>query len=151
MGVDWRFPLDQAWSSLTFQGAGYRWNLDPVAALCRAERTARAYRCLFLRQAGGRPGHIFNFGAWNFARNAGGNVRALVNLLENKRSYSAGAAHELYAMSGPNQLSCSCPRQPRVACRYPEFMKHITGGRPVSEAVMKKKSHIAIRSSENLP
>jgi len=49
MGVDWRFPLDQAWSSLKFQGA-VQGNLDPVLLFagqkelrtpCRAVRLVR--------------------------------------------------------------------------------------------------------------
>src|SRR6201992_41136 len=60
IGVDWRFPMDQAWSSLKFQGA-VQGNLDPVLLFAR-QKELRARAEMILRQAGGRPGHIFNLG-----------------------------------------------------------------------------------------
>jgi uroporphyrinogen decarboxylase len=60
MGVDWRFPLDQAWRSLDFQGA-VQGNLDPVL-LFAEPKELRLRTDALLRQAAGRPGHIFNLG-----------------------------------------------------------------------------------------
>ena len=60
IGVDWRIPLDDAWrilgENLALQG-----NLDP-AVLLSAPDEIRRRAAVVLRQAGGRPGHIFNLG-----------------------------------------------------------------------------------------
>jgi len=141
MGVDWRFPLDQAWSSLKFQGA-VQGNLDPVL-LFAGQKELRARTDAILRQAGGRPGHIFNLGHGILPETPVENVRALVNFVrELSAAYSAERPHELYAMSGPKSaillLAHGSPESP---ADIPEFMKHITGGRPVSEAVMKEITH----------
>jgi uroporphyrinogen decarboxylase len=59
-GVDWRLPLDDAWSrvgpDLPIQG-----NLDP-ALLLSDEEAVRLGTSRVLEEAGGRPGHIFNLG-----------------------------------------------------------------------------------------
>ena len=59
VSVDWRAPLDEAWSAIgdrAIQG-----NLDPV--VCLAPWDIVADRALdVLRRAGGRPGHVFNLG-----------------------------------------------------------------------------------------
>lgn len=60
IGIDWQTPLDWAWSLLGHQVA-VQGNLDPVAFYApEAELDKRVER--ILRQAGGRPGHIFNLG-----------------------------------------------------------------------------------------
>lgn len=60
IGVDWRQPLDEAWTlvgpDLALQG-----NLDPTALLGPRERMFRAADDV-LRRAAGRNGHIFNLG-----------------------------------------------------------------------------------------
>src|SRR5246127_1514176 len=56
MGVDWRFPIDQAWSSLNHRTA-VQGNLDPVL-LFAGQKELRSRTDAILRQAGGRPGHI---------------------------------------------------------------------------------------------
>jgi uroporphyrinogen decarboxylase len=90
MGVDWRFPLDQAWSSLNFKGA-VQGNLDPVLLFAR-QKELRARTDAILRQAGGRPGHIFNLGHGILPETPVENVRALVDFVrELSATYSAGA------------------------------------------------------------
>ncbi|HEY5030163.1 MAG TPA: uroporphyrinogen decarboxylase family protein, partial [Candidatus Angelobacter sp.] len=90
MGVDWRFPLDQAWSSLKFQGA-VQGNLDPVM-LFAGQKELRARTDAILRQAAGRPGHIFNLGHGILPETPVENVRALVDFVrELSPSYSVGA------------------------------------------------------------
>ncbi|MFO0957608.1 MAG: uroporphyrinogen decarboxylase [Isosphaeraceae bacterium] len=60
IGLDWRVRLDEAWDRLG-PGVAVQGNLDPVALLApREELFAQADR--ILREAGGRPGHIFNLG-----------------------------------------------------------------------------------------
>ncbi|OLC52347.1 MAG: uroporphyrinogen decarboxylase [Chloroflexi bacterium 13_1_40CM_4_68_4] len=59
VSVDWRVPLDVAWSAIgdrAIQG-----NLDP--AVCLSPWPVVEERALdVLRRAGGRPGHVFNLG-----------------------------------------------------------------------------------------
>jgi uroporphyrinogen decarboxylase len=92
MGVDWRFPLDQAWRSLDFQG-GVQGNLDPVL-LFATQKELRERAGAILQQAAGRPGHIFNLGHGILPETPVENVRALVNFVrELSPKYSiAGAA-----------------------------------------------------------
>ena len=60
IGVDWRIPLDAAWERIGADKA-VQGNLDPTLLLGPVERLlAGAERVL--RQAAGRPGHIFNLG-----------------------------------------------------------------------------------------
>ncbi|MCC6125646.1 MAG: uroporphyrinogen decarboxylase [Pirellulales bacterium] len=59
-GVDWRIPLDDAWRILG-EDAAVQGNLDP-AVLLGAPDDIRRRAAAVLRQAGGRPGHIFNLG-----------------------------------------------------------------------------------------
>jgi uroporphyrinogen decarboxylase len=79
IGVDWRFPLDQAWKSLNHQGA-VQGNLDPVL-LFADQKELRARTDLVLKQAGGRPGHIFNLGHGILPETPVDNVRALVGFV----------------------------------------------------------------------
>ncbi|MGE5322422.1 MAG: uroporphyrinogen decarboxylase [Actinomycetota bacterium] len=89
IGVDWRIPLDQAWSSLDHRGA-VQGNLDPVLLFAdRGELRKRADA--ILRQAGGRPGHIFNLGHGILPETPVDNVRALVDFVrELSVKYSGG-------------------------------------------------------------
>jgi uroporphyrinogen decarboxylase len=88
MGVDWRFPLDDAWKSLNHQGA-VQGNLDPVL-LFAGQQELRARTEMILKQAGGRPGHIFNLGHGILPETPVENVRALVTFVrELSAKYSA--------------------------------------------------------------
>jgi uroporphyrinogen decarboxylase len=60
MGVDWRIPLDDAWSRIG-PGLAIQGNLDP-AALFAPRSVLDAHASDVLGRAGGRPGHIFNLG-----------------------------------------------------------------------------------------
>jgi uroporphyrinogen decarboxylase len=79
IGVDWRFPLDHAWSSLNYQGA-VQGNMDPVL-LFAEQAEIRKRTDLILKQAGGRPGHIFNLGHGILPETPVDNVRALVDFV----------------------------------------------------------------------
>ncbi|HVX14772.1 MAG TPA: uroporphyrinogen decarboxylase [Pirellulales bacterium] len=76
IGVDWRLRLDDAWRAIgerAIQG-----NLDPLVLLAdRAEIRRRALD--LLRQADGRPGHIFNLGHGILPQTPVDNVIALVD------------------------------------------------------------------------
>jgi uroporphyrinogen decarboxylase len=60
LGVDWRVNLDEAWGRIGFDAA-IQGNLDPVALFAPAVEIERKIEEV-LKQAGGRPGHIFNLG-----------------------------------------------------------------------------------------
>lgn len=88
IGVDWRFPLDQAWQSLNFQGA-VQGNLDPVL-LFADQQELRKRTHNILGKAGGRPGHIFNLGHGILPDTPVENVRALVNLVRDLSAKYSG-------------------------------------------------------------
>jgi uroporphyrinogen decarboxylase len=80
IGLDWRIPLDEGWSSIGCRGA-VQGNLDPVLLFadwselkCRTED--------ILRRAGGRPGHIFNLGHGILPETPVENVRALAKFVQ---------------------------------------------------------------------
>jgi uroporphyrinogen decarboxylase len=60
MGVDWRTPLDQAFARVG-QTRAIQGNMDPLFLLAPREIALAGVRDV-LRQAAGRPGHIFNLG-----------------------------------------------------------------------------------------
>jgi uroporphyrinogen decarboxylase len=60
IGIDWRIPLDQAWQNMGYQPA-VQGNLDPVALFAGWEELRQRAETI-LKQANGRPGHIFNLG-----------------------------------------------------------------------------------------
>lgn len=60
IGVDWRIPLDEAWSLIGHDRA-VQGNLDPVALYGPLGEIERRVEDI-LRRAGGRNGHIFNLG-----------------------------------------------------------------------------------------
>jgi uroporphyrinogen decarboxylase len=60
LGLDWQTPLPWGWNRLEY-GVGVQGNLDPIALFApEAELDKRVQG--ILRQAAGRPGHIFNLG-----------------------------------------------------------------------------------------
>jgi uroporphyrinogen decarboxylase len=91
IGVDWRVPLDQAWSGLSFRGA-VQGNLDPVLLFAEQEELKKRTDAV-LRQAGGRPGHIFNLGHGILPETPVDNVRALVDFVrELSLKYARGTS-----------------------------------------------------------
>lgn len=60
LGLDWRTPLGEAWGSLDYACA-VQGNLDPITLFAEPELIRERVKSI-LRQAGGRPGHIFNLG-----------------------------------------------------------------------------------------
>lgn len=79
IGLDWRISLDEAWARLG-EGVAVQGNLDPVTLLApRAVLEQRAADVL--RQAAGRPGHIFNLGHGVLPQTPVENVAALVEFV----------------------------------------------------------------------
>ena len=60
IGLDWRVRLDEAWQRVGHDVA-VMGNLDPVA-LFASQDALRSQAKRILKQAGGRPGHVFNLG-----------------------------------------------------------------------------------------
>jgi uroporphyrinogen decarboxylase len=79
IGLDWQTPLDWGWKRLEHQVA-VQGNLDPTVLFApQAELERRVVR--ILRQAGGRPGHIFNLGHGILPETPVENVKRVVDLV----------------------------------------------------------------------
>jgi uroporphyrinogen decarboxylase len=79
IGLDWRAPLDWGWKVLG-QEVAVQGNLDPVALLAPRPERERRVRAI-LRQAAGRPGHIFNLGHGILPDTPVDNVKAVVEMV----------------------------------------------------------------------
>jgi uroporphyrinogen decarboxylase len=80
IGVDWRIPLDNAWSLIGGRGA-VQGNLDPVVLFADwGQIETRAHE--ILERAAGRPGHIFNLGHGILPETPVENVKALVKYVQ---------------------------------------------------------------------
>jgi uroporphyrinogen decarboxylase len=79
IGLDWRTPLDWAWDQLGPEVA-VQGNLDPVALFAPRPELERRVQAI-LRQAGGRPGHIFNLGHGILPETPVDNVKAVVEMV----------------------------------------------------------------------
>lgn len=80
IGLDWRVELDEAWARLGPQAA-IQGNLDP-AVLLADQASIRHQVERILRQAAGRPGHIFNLGHGVLPNTPFENARALVEMVK---------------------------------------------------------------------
>jgi len=87
IGIDWRTPLDAAWEAVGHDRA-VQGNLDPCVLLSDVEEIRSRARDV-LKQAAGRPGHIFNLGHGVLQQTPVDNAIALVD-----------AVHELSERSG---------------------------------------------------
>ncbi|HYO90318.1 MAG TPA: uroporphyrinogen decarboxylase [Pyrinomonadaceae bacterium] len=75
IGLDWRVRLDEEWARLG--DVAVMGNLDPVSLFADAGFVRRQAKRI-LKQAGGRPGHIFNLGHGILPETPVENVLALV-------------------------------------------------------------------------
>ena len=76
IGLDWRIPLDEGWRRLN-HGCAVQGNLDPTL-LFADKKEIRSRTENILKQAAGRPGHIFNLGHGILPETPVENVQALV-------------------------------------------------------------------------
>ena len=76
IGVDFRVELDDAWRRLG--DVGIQGNLDPAVLVAERPYIRQRARDI-LRQAAGRPGHVFNLGHGILPTTPVDNVRALVD------------------------------------------------------------------------
>lgn len=77
VGVDWRIPLDEAWEAIGTD-RGIQGNLDPALLATAPPSVVVAEARRILREAGGRPGHIFNLGHGVLPQTPIENVETLV-------------------------------------------------------------------------
>ncbi len=82
IGVDWRIALDEAWRTVGYDKA-VQGNLDPAILFAPREEIRRGANEV-LRQAGGRPGHIFNLGHGVHEHTPVDNVVALVDMVHER-------------------------------------------------------------------
>ncbi len=83
IGVDWRVPLDVAWSRIgdrAIQG-----NLDPATLMAPREALLRRVDDVLAR-AGNRPGHIFNLGHGVLPETSIENVAAVIEHVHSRTS-----------------------------------------------------------------
>ena len=84
VGVDWRTPLDWGWKSMDYKPA-VQGNLDPVTLFADWKIVEQRSREI-LKQANGRPGHIFNLGHGILPHTPVDNVKNLAKFVQ---EYSA--------------------------------------------------------------
>ncbi len=84
IGLDWRVELDEAWARLG-RKVGVQGNLDPLA-LFAGRDFLRCRTRQILKQAAGRPGHIFNLGHGILPETPVENVVALVKMVHEMSS-----------------------------------------------------------------
>ncbi len=89
IGVDWRIALDRAWAHIGARGI--QGNLDP-AVLLGSREVIRERTQQILRQAAGRPGHIFNLGHGVLPQTSREHLRYVVDLVHEHSSRDAEAA-----------------------------------------------------------
>jgi uroporphyrinogen decarboxylase len=83
IGIDWRVRLDDAWRTVGYDKA-VQGNLDPVVLLAEPDEIRRRAADV-LRQAGGRPGHIFNLGHGVLPQTSPEHVHALIDFVHEWR------------------------------------------------------------------
>jgi uroporphyrinogen decarboxylase len=88
IGVDWRVRLDSAWSQIG-PGRAIQGNLDPTVLLADRKEIERQATNI-LRQAAGRPGHIFNLGHGVLPATPVENVLALIDIVRKHSSRAHG-------------------------------------------------------------
>jgi uroporphyrinogen decarboxylase len=80
IGLDWRIPLDHGWSTLHYRCA-VQGNLDPVLLFADWKDLKKRAENI-LRQAAGRPGHIFNLGHGILPETPVENVKSLARFVQ---------------------------------------------------------------------
>ena len=79
VSVDWRLPIDEAWSRVGHDH-GIQGNLEPAVLLGPFDSVAARARDV-LRRAGGRAGHIFNLGHGVLPQSPADHLRRLTELV----------------------------------------------------------------------
>jgi uroporphyrinogen decarboxylase len=106
VGLDWRIPLDAGWKSLGFKGA-VQGNLDPVLLFANWKELKKRAEDI-LRQAAGRPGHIFNLGHGILPETPVDNVKALCDFIrEHSAKFKTEPKMERIGSSGDRAIGSS--------------------------------------------
>ena len=106
VGLDWRIPLDAGWKSLGFKGA-VQGNLDPVLLFANWKELKKRAEDI-LRQAAGRPGHIFNLGHGILPETPVDNVKALCDFIrEHSAEFKTEPKMERIGSSGDRAIGSS--------------------------------------------
>ncbi|MHB1526256.1 MAG: uroporphyrinogen decarboxylase [Candidatus Dormibacteria bacterium] len=92
VSVDWRLPLDRAWHQLG-RDRFIQGNLDPALVLCSWDVLKPAAEAV-MKEAGGRPGHIFNLGHGVLPDSDPDQLRRLVELVHSYDPGTGGDAGE---------------------------------------------------------
>jgi uroporphyrinogen decarboxylase len=79
IGIDWRCSLNRSWQCFD-TGAGIQGNLDPIALMAPLS-VLKQKAADVLKEAGGRPGHIFNLGHGILPSTPEDSVRALADFV----------------------------------------------------------------------
>ena len=79
MGLEWRVRVDEAWKTVGYDKA-VQGNLDPLSLLADQQTLQQRVEEV-LKQAGGRPGHIFNLGHGVLPQTPVENAQALVKMV----------------------------------------------------------------------
>lgn len=79
IGLDWRTNLSDAWARMNHSVA-VQGNLDPVVLFAEPSEIRKRSHAI-LKQAAGRPGHIFNLGHGVLPQTPTENVKALVEIV----------------------------------------------------------------------
>ncbi len=79
IGLDWHVELDEAWKRVGHE-VGVQGNLDPMALYGDLDFIRRQAERI-LKQAAGRPGHIFNLGHGILPDTPFENVVALIEMV----------------------------------------------------------------------
>jgi uroporphyrinogen decarboxylase len=82
IGVDWRIPLDRAWSAIG-EDVAIQGNLDPATLLAPPSEWRDAASDIIDR-ADGRPGHVFNLGHGVLPSTPQENLRDVVELVHTR-------------------------------------------------------------------
>ena len=106
VGLDWRIQLDAGWKSLGFKGA-VQGNLDPVLLFANWKELKKRAEDI-LRQAAGRPGHIFNLGHGILPETPVDNVKALCDFIrEHSAEFKTEPKMERIGSSGDRVIGSS--------------------------------------------
>ncbi len=137
IGLDWRVPLDQGWSALG-HAVAVQGNLDPITALRRGGPAppagapdSRAGRRPPRTHLQSRPRHRSRYAGRKCA--ASGAVRARVQLPETFPCLMIASQRQavlLLAHGTPESLD-----------EIPEYLRNVTGGRPMPESVVEEIRH----------
>ena len=79
VGIDWRVRLDEAWKTVGYDKA-VQGNLDPLSLLADRDTLEERVKDV-LKQAEGRPGHIFNLGHGVLQQTPVENAQACVEMV----------------------------------------------------------------------